>query len=71
MKKILFLIVGIGVGFVAAHEFSKTQKGESFFSGVDEKAREFSSAVIDGYRTRELELRDAVANAQDALDKLR
>ena len=56
MKKFLFLIAGVGIGFAAAHQFSKTAQGASFFSDVDTKAREFSAAV---------------SNAQDAIDKLR
>ena len=58
MKKILFLLVGVGVGFFAAHQFSKTPQGKQFFDDVDSKARE-------------AELRDAVADAEDALDDLR
>jgi hypothetical protein len=71
MKKVLFLLVGVGVGFFAAHQFSKTPQGKQFFDDVDSKAREFSSAVIDGYKAREAELRDAVADAEHALDDLR
>ena len=71
MKKILFLVAGIGIGFFAAHQFSKTEQGRAFFDDVDSKAREFGSAVVDGYRAREAELRAAVADAEDALDDLR
>jgi hypothetical protein len=71
VKKILWLAVGVGIGFFAAHQFSKTPRGQQFFDDVDAKAHEFSSAVIDGYRAREAELRSAVADAEDALDNLR
>ena len=71
MKKILFLVVGVGIGFFAAHQFSKTPQGRQFFDDVDSKAREFSSAVIDGYRAREAELRSAVADVEDAINDLR
>lgn len=67
MKKILWLIVGIGVGFVAAHQLNKTPEGRKFFDDVDAKAREFGGAVVDGYKAREAELRAAVADAEDAI----
>ncbi len=71
MKKILFLLAGIGIGFFAAHQFSKTPQGRQFFDDVDSKARDFGSALVDGYRAREAELRAAVADAEDAIDDLR
>jgi hypothetical protein len=71
MKKILLVLVGVGLGFLAAHRVSKTPQGQQFFADVDSKAREFSAAVVDGYKAREAELRAAVSNAEDALDDLR
>ena len=71
MKSILLLAVGVAAGFIVAHQVSKTPQGEKFFSDVDSKAREFSSAVIDGYKTREAELRAAVAQAEDAIADLK
>jgi hypothetical protein len=70
VKKIVWLIAGIGLGFLVAHQFSRTEKGAEFFDGVDSKAREFSAAVIDGYKAREAELRAAVADAEDAIADL-
>jgi len=63
MKKIFLLLVGVGVGFFAAHQFSKTPQGQQFFDDVESKAREFSEAVVDGYKAREAELRAAVEDA--------
>jgi hypothetical protein len=70
MKNILWLIVGVGLGFVAAHQINKTPEGRRFFEDVDNRAHEFSSAVVDGYKEREAELRTAVAGAGDALSDL-
>ncbi|HEY9498219.1 MAG TPA: hypothetical protein VIQ78_04290 [Terrimesophilobacter sp.] len=70
MNKILWLIVGVGVGFVVAHQVNKTPEGRRFFEDVDNKAREFGSAVVDGYKAREAELRAAVAEAEDAIADL-
>jgi hypothetical protein len=57
MKSILLLIVGVGAGFAIAHQVSKTPAGKQFFDDVDSRAREFSAALIDGYKAREAELR--------------
>lgn len=70
MKKVLWLIVGVTIGFVVAHQVNKTPEGRQFFDDVDSKAREFGSAVVDGYKAREAELRAAVAEAEDVIADL-
>lgn len=70
MKNILWLIVGVGLGFVAAHQINKTPEGKRFFEDVDSRAHEFSSAVVDGYKEREAELRAAVGDVEDAISDL-
>ena len=70
MKNIVWLGVGVVVGFVASHQVAKTPQGKQFFDDVDEKAREFGSAVVDGYKQREAELRAAVAEAEDTIADL-
>ncbi|MBX3090521.1 MAG: hypothetical protein KF772_08095 [Cryobacterium sp.] len=67
MKKLLWLIAGVGIGFVAAHQVAKTPEGQRFFSDVDSKVKEFGSAVVDGYKAREAELKAAVADAEEAI----
>jgi hypothetical protein len=62
MKNVLWLIVGVGVGFVAAHQIAKTPQGKKFFDDVNAKAHDFGDAVVDGYKQREAELRAAVAD---------
>ena len=71
MKSALFLVIGVAVGFLVAHQVSKTPQGKAFFDDVDSKAREFGSAVVDGYKAREAELRAAVADAEDVIADLR
>lgn len=71
MKGILLLAVGVVAGFVVAHQVAKTPEGRKFFEDVDGKAREFGSAVIDGYKAREAELRAAVTEAEDVIADLR
>ncbi|MBG6108061.1 hypothetical protein [Frigoribacterium sp. CG_9.8] len=70
MKNILWLIVGVGLGFVAAHQINKTPEGKRFFEDVDSRAHEFSNAVVDGYKEREAELRAAVADSPDVLSNI-
>ncbi|HEV7186108.1 MAG: hypothetical protein ABI130_08520 [Leifsonia sp.] len=60
MKSFLWLVVGVGLGFVVAHKLNETPQGKQFFSGIDKKARDFGTAVSDGYRQREAELRSAI-----------
>ncbi len=71
MKGILLLAVGVAAGFVVAHQVAKTPEGKKFFDDVDSKAREFGSAVVDGYKAREAELRAAVAEAEDVIADLK
>ncbi|MCU1412282.1 MAG: hypothetical protein JWR04_2989 [Rhodoglobus sp.] len=71
MKGILLLAVGVVAGFVVAHQVAKTPEGKRFFDDVDTKAREFGSAVVDGYKAREAELRAAVADAEDVIADLK
>ena len=70
MGKILLLVLGVAAGFVIAHQVSKTERGKQFFDEVDSRAQEFSSALVDGFNARANELRQAVADAQDAVDGL-
>jgi len=62
MRGILLLAVGAAAGFIAAHQIAKTPEGAKFFADVDAKAREFGNAVVDGYKAREAELRDAAGD---------
>lgn len=66
MKKFVWLVIGIGIGFVLAHEANKTSQGKAFFSDLDQKAREFGEAISDGYRQREAELRAALGGDEQA-----
>lgn len=71
MKNLVLLIAGIGLGFVVAHQVNKTPEGQKFFADVDSRAKEFSSAVVEGYKAREAELRAAVADAEGVIADLR
>ncbi|PRY70362.1 hypothetical protein B0I08_101496 [Glaciihabitans tibetensis] len=70
MKKLSYLAVGVVLGFVVAHLVSRHPSGKRFFDDIDGKVREFSGAVVDGYRGREAELRATAADAEATLDNL-
>ena len=70
MKKIFWLIIGIKLGFIAAHLISKNPAGKKFFDNIDEKAHQFGTAVANGYRDRDAELRAAVSGMESTLSDL-
>ncbi|GEK80542.1 hypothetical protein [Agrococcus baldri] len=57
MKKLLFLAIGVVIGVFAARRIEETEKGKAFLDSVDDRSREFSDAVKDGYKARDRELR--------------
>ena len=71
MKNAFWLIVGILTGFVAAHLVANDARGKKFFDDVDSKAKQFTAAIVDGYKDREAELRSTVegivADADEAI----
>lgn len=70
MKSLLWFLTGLTAGFVAAHQFGKTEPGRQFFGDLDRKARDFGAAVADGYHAREAELRDAIDGAAETIADL-
>lgn len=58
MKSFVWLVLGVVAGFVAAHVASRTSAGRALFADLDQRTREFTGGIVDGYRTREAELRD-------------
>ncbi|GHF08767.1 hypothetical protein [Pseudolysinimonas yzui] len=70
MKGLLLLTVGVAAGFAIAHQVSKTPEGQKFFAEVDKKAKDFSDAVVQGYKSREAELKQTVAEATGVVSDL-
>ncbi len=58
MKQLFWLALGVVAGFFVAHKVSQTDQGKAFFANVDSKTREFTDALVEGYREREAELRN-------------
>jgi hypothetical protein len=59
MKQFFWLIVGVAAGFFVAHKVNQTEQGKAFFANIDAKTRDFTEALVDGYKEREAELRAA------------
>lgn len=66
MKSALWLAVGVGVGFVVAHQLNRTPAGRALFEDLDARSRQFTGGIVDGYRSREAELRDDADAASSA-----
>lgn len=62
MKQFFWLIVGVAAGFIVAHKVNQTEQGKAFFATIDAKTRDFTEALVDGYKEREAELRAARNN---------
>ena len=57
MKSAFWLVFGTGLGFVLAHLVNSTSSGRSAFEAMDARTRGFTDALLDGYRSRDAELR--------------
>lgn len=70
MRRLSWLIVGVALGFVAAHFVNQTPEGRRFFDRVNRGAREFGDAVASGYRVAEEELADVFDDVERRLSEL-
>lgn len=52
MARVLWLLIGVGLGFVLAHQASRTESGKRIFATVNGTANEFAQTVSDSYRAR-------------------
>ncbi|MBF4589655.1 MULTISPECIES: hypothetical protein [unclassified Curtobacterium] len=62
MKQLFFVVIGVLIGFVVANRVGVTSGGArsgggTFLAQVDARTKAFTGAVVDGYRSREAELR--------------
>lgn len=58
MKYVLWLLAGVGLGFVVAHQVNRTEAGKAFFDDINNKTTQLTDALREGYRERAEELRD-------------
>ncbi|WP_150309251.1 hypothetical protein [Planctomonas psychrotolerans] len=70
MKIVLWLVVGIGIGFGAAHVVSRTPQGARFFDRINARAAAVRDAARAGYLERQAELRAVVGAAETTISDL-
>ena len=59
MKNLLWLLIGVIGGFVAAHFMNKDPRGQEIFADIDARITEFTAILGDAYRAEEARLSDA------------
>ena len=55
MKKLLWFLVGIAAGFVAAHFVNKDPRGREALAELDARITEFTERMSEAYREQEAE----------------
>lgn len=71
MHRIAWLVFGLVFGFVLAHFANRTAPGQRLFNTIDRGAREFSSAVAQGYHSREAEFASTIDDVESAINNLK
>ena len=56
MKRGFWLISGIAIGLVAARRMSENPKAQAVVDDAARRAREFGTAVAEGFKEREAEI---------------
>ncbi|RGE19563.1 YtxH domain-containing protein [Leucobacter sp. wl10] len=71
MRRLLWLLAGAVLGFIAAHFVDQTPEGRRFFARVNRGVAEFNRAFSTGYHEVEQAAEDLVDDVEEALQKLR
>jgi len=58
MKYVAWFLAGVGLGFIVAHQVSRSPSGKAFLANVDATTREISEAVREGFLDRTAALRE-------------
>ncbi len=56
MKNVLWFLIGVIGGFVAAHFMNKDPRGHDLLADVDARITEFTAILGDAYRDQEARL---------------
>lgn len=56
MKSVLWFLIGVIGGFVAAHFMNKDPRGHELLAQVDARINEFSAVLGDAFREQEARL---------------
>ena len=65
MKSALLLLGGVVLGFAVAHAVNRTSEGRQFLDGLNARMDDVRDAALEGFRTRNAEVR-ALAAETDA-----
>jgi hypothetical protein len=66
MKSVLWFILGLGGGFVAAHIIDKDPRGHDALAEVDARITEFTDRIGEAYRAQEAKIDGIAASVKDA-----
>jgi uncharacterized membrane protein YeaQ/YmgE (transglycosylase-associated protein family) len=58
MKNVLWFLIGVIGGFVAAHFMNKDPRGHDILAEVDARINEFTGIIGDAYREQQARLAD-------------
>ncbi|MGJ0388217.1 hypothetical protein [Microbacterium sp. CGR1] len=58
MKNVLWFLIGVIGGFVAAHFMNKDPRGHDILAEVDARINEFTAIIGDAYRDEKARLTD-------------
>ena len=66
MKSVLWFILGLAGGFVAAHIIDKDPRGHDALAEVDARITEFTDRIGEAYRAQEAKIDGIAASVKDA-----
>ncbi|MBW9095195.1 ATPase [Microbacterium jejuense] len=66
MKNLVWFLLGIAGGFVAAHFMNKDPRGHEILADVDARITEFTDRIGDAYREQEARFAGIVDDVRDA-----
>ncbi len=66
MKNVLWFLLGIAGGFVAAHLVNKDPRGQELLAEVDLRISEFTDRMTDAYHAQEAKIEGIAADVKDA-----
>ncbi|GAA2014827.1 ATPase [Microbacterium ulmi] len=66
MKNLVWFVLGIAGGFIAAHLLDKDPRGHELLAEVDARISEFTDRIGDAYREQEARFSGIVDAAKDA-----
>ena len=66
MKSVLWFVLGIAGGCVAAHLVNKDPRGHEVLAEIDARITEFTDRITDAYREQRARLTDVVGDVAAA-----